>query len=159
MRALFTGLSWFLRFFEVISVNGTSPTQTNGAPQKCETAQWTDLWLCRWPRRASDESFCYAFAFKARRFRKLLADEPRSIMLYQRTHVGPTLLNLLVRPLDLLYQMFYSAFSFELWDSRAPPQDDPSKYYAVRCETCKADVGLLDMDGIFHLFHVLESLA
>lgn len=38
-------------------------------------------------------------------------------------------------------------------------QDDPSKYYAVRCETCKADVGLLDMDGIFHLFHVLESLA
>ncbi|CAK9084337.1 E2F-associated phosphoprotein (EAPP) [Durusdinium trenchii] len=38
-------------------------------------------------------------------------------------------------------------------------EDDPSKYYAVRCETCKADVGLLDMDGIFHLFHVLESLA
>ena len=42
---------------------------------------------------------------------------------------------------------------------RSTCQDDPAKYFAVRCETCKADVGLQDMDGIFHLFHVLESLA
>eukprot|EP00439_Symbiodinium_sp_Y106_P034026 s3378_g4.t1 len=38
-------------------------------------------------------------------------------------------------------------------------KDDPAKYFAVRCETCNADVGLQDMEGIFHLFHVLESLA
>ncbi|CAE7775014.1 Eapp [Symbiodinium pilosum] len=38
-------------------------------------------------------------------------------------------------------------------------KDDPAKYFAVRCETCNADVGLQDMDGIYHLFHVLESLA
>eukprot|EP00434_Breviolum_minutum_P035520 symbB.v1.2.031446.t1/scaffold3649.1/size52700/2 len=38
----------------------------------------------------------------------------------------------------------------------AMSKDDPTKYHAVRCEVCKADVGLLDMDGIYHLFHVLE---
>eukprot|EP00931_Biecheleriopsis_adriatica_P119991 TRINITY_DN95141_c0_g1_i1.p2 TRINITY_DN95141_c0_g1~~TRINITY_DN95141_c0_g1_i1.p2 ORF type:complete len:165 (-),score=40.39 TRINITY_DN95141_c0_g1_i1:22-516(-) len=38
-------------------------------------------------------------------------------------------------------------------------KDDPAKYFAVRCETCKADVGLVDADGIYHIFHVLESLA
>ncbi|CAE7465099.1 Eapp [Symbiodinium necroappetens] len=38
-------------------------------------------------------------------------------------------------------------------------KDDPAKYFALRCETCNADVGLQDMEGIFHLFHVLESLA
>eukprot|EP00440_Ansanella_granifera_P074921 gb/GFBE01081308.1/.p1 GENE.gb/GFBE01081308.1/~~gb/GFBE01081308.1/.p1 ORF type:complete len:161 (+),score=42.55 gb/GFBE01081308.1/:1-483(+) len=38
-------------------------------------------------------------------------------------------------------------------------KDDPAQYFAVRCETCKADVGLLDSDGVYHLFHVLESLA
>eukprot|EP00933_Yihiella_yeosuensis_P057616 TRINITY_DN57569_c0_g1_i1.p1 TRINITY_DN57569_c0_g1~~TRINITY_DN57569_c0_g1_i1.p1 ORF type:complete len:186 (-),score=44.74 TRINITY_DN57569_c0_g1_i1:116-673(-) len=38
-------------------------------------------------------------------------------------------------------------------------KDDPTKYFAVRCEACKADVGLLDPDGIYHLFHVLESSA
>mmetsp|Transcript_131683 Transcript_131683/g.328366 ORF Transcript_131683/g.328366 Transcript_131683/m.328366 type:complete len:202 (-) Transcript_131683:39-644(-) len=36
---------------------------------------------------------------------------------------------------------------------------DATKYFAVRCSTCAADVGLLDDDGVYHLFHVLESLA
>ncbi|CAE8680512.1 unnamed protein product [Polarella glacialis] len=36
---------------------------------------------------------------------------------------------------------------------------DPTEYFAVRCEICKADVGLQDPEGVYHLFHVLESLA
>eukprot|EP00930_Biecheleria_cincta_P076699 TRINITY_DN63918_c0_g1_i1.p1 TRINITY_DN63918_c0_g1~~TRINITY_DN63918_c0_g1_i1.p1 ORF type:complete len:194 (+),score=28.13 TRINITY_DN63918_c0_g1_i1:90-584(+) len=38
-------------------------------------------------------------------------------------------------------------------------KNDPARYFAVRCSTCSADVGLLDADGIYHLFHVLESIA
>ncbi|CAK0879085.1 unnamed protein product [Prorocentrum cordatum] len=38
-------------------------------------------------------------------------------------------------------------------------RDDPVKYSAVRCETCQADVGLMDEDGVYHLFHVIESIA
>eukprot|EP00928_Gymnodinium_smaydae_P082111 TRINITY_DN65523_c0_g1_i1.p1 TRINITY_DN65523_c0_g1~~TRINITY_DN65523_c0_g1_i1.p1 ORF type:complete len:193 (-),score=48.84 TRINITY_DN65523_c0_g1_i1:101-616(-) len=36
---------------------------------------------------------------------------------------------------------------------------DTARYFAVRCEVCDADVGLLDDDGVYHLFHVLESLG
>jgi len=36
---------------------------------------------------------------------------------------------------------------------------DSGKYFAVRCEGCAADVGVLDEDGIYHLFHVLDSVA
>mmetsp|Transcript_60401 Transcript_60401/g.112133 ORF Transcript_60401/g.112133 Transcript_60401/m.112133 type:complete len:196 (-) Transcript_60401:193-780(-) len=41
--------------------------------------------------------------------------------------------------------------------SLAPQKGDPSRYFAVRCELCNADVGLLDENEIYHLFHVLES--
>eukprot|EP00811_Abedinium_folium_P011688 NODE_20826_length_780_cov_8.033691.p1 GENE.NODE_20826_length_780_cov_8.033691~~NODE_20826_length_780_cov_8.033691.p1 ORF type:complete len:168 (-),score=17.42 NODE_20826_length_780_cov_8.033691:96-599(-) len=35
--------------------------------------------------------------------------------------------------------------------------EDATAYHAVRCEACSADVGLVDVEGVYHLFHVLES--
>jgi len=36
---------------------------------------------------------------------------------------------------------------------------DSVKYYAVRCKICRAEVGLLDNEDVYHLFQVLESLG
>eukprot|EP00929_Paragymnodinium_shiwhaense_P008315 TRINITY_DN112267_c0_g1_i1.p1 TRINITY_DN112267_c0_g1~~TRINITY_DN112267_c0_g1_i1.p1 ORF type:complete len:198 (-),score=37.55 TRINITY_DN112267_c0_g1_i1:12-605(-) len=36
---------------------------------------------------------------------------------------------------------------------------DPTRYFAVRCDMCGADVGVQDPDDVFHLFHVLESVS
>jgi len=36
---------------------------------------------------------------------------------------------------------------------------DPARYFAVRCATCGADVGLQDEEETYHLFQVLESVA
>mmetsp|Transcript_71451 Transcript_71451/g.170930 ORF Transcript_71451/g.170930 Transcript_71451/m.170930 type:complete len:208 (+) Transcript_71451:34-657(+) len=40
-----------------------------------------------------------------------------------------------------------------------PQKGDPSKYFPVRCDVCSAEVGLLDTDEVYHLFHVLASLG
>lgn len=33
------------------------------------------------------------------------------------------------------------------------------RYFAVRCGACSADVGPLDEDGVYHLFHVLDTVT